>query len=175
MYCRSCTCYFKKQPASCEQKKALLCPRHRPPNAKSQTPYPWSNRLFELLLRSELVGVTTLALAAVGSTGRETGVALAADHLVAVELGGKSLERRLNDTTTETENKVQSRLLLDVVVGEGSAILELLASEDQSLLVRGNALLVLDLGLDIVDGVRGLDLEGDGLARQGLHENLHLD
>lgn len=60
--------------------------------------------------------------------------------------------------------------LLDVVVGESSAILELLTSEDQSLLVRGNALLVLDLGLDIVDGVRGLDLEGDGLARQGLHE-----
>ena len=60
--------------------------------------------------------------------------------------------------------------LLDVVVGESSAILELLTSEDQSLLVRGDALLVLDLGLDIVDGVRGLDLEGDGLARQGLHE-----
>jgi hypothetical protein len=32
------------------------------------------NRLFELLLRAELVGVTTLALAAVGSTGRETGL-----------------------------------------------------------------------------------------------------
>jgi hypothetical protein len=60
--------------------------------------------------------------------------------------------------------------LLDVVVGQGSAILELLTSEDQSLLVRGNALLVLDLGLDIVDRVGGLDLKGDGLARQGLHE-----
>ena len=35
-------------------------------------------------------------------------------------------------------------------------------------------LLVLDLGLDIVDGVRGLNLEGDGLAREGLDENLHL-
>ena len=34
-------------------------------------------------------------------------------------------------------------------------------------------LLVLDLGLDIVDGVRGLDLKGDGLAREGLDENLH--
>jgi hypothetical protein len=114
--------------------------------------------------------VTTLALAAVGGTRRKTSVALAADHLVAVELGGKSLERRLNDTTTEAEDQVEGRLLLDVVVGESSAILELLTSEDQSLLVRGNALLVLDLGLDIVDGVRGLDLEGDGLARQGLDE-----
>jgi hypothetical protein len=60
--------------------------------------------------------------------------------------------------------------LLDVVVAQGAAILELLASEDQSLLVRGNTLLVLDLGLDVVDGVGGLHLEGDGLARQGLHE-----
>ena len=34
--------------------------------------------------------------------------------------------------------------------------------------------LVLDLGLDIVDGVATLDLEGDGLPRQGLHEDLHL-
>ena len=60
--------------------------------------------------------------------------------------------------------------LLNVVIGEGAAVLELLAGEDQALLVRGNALLVLDLALHIVDGVRGLDLEGDGLARQGLNE-----
>ena len=49
-------------------------------------------------------------------TGWEAGVALSADHLLAVELGGKGLERWLDDTTTETENKVESRLLLDVVV-----------------------------------------------------------
>ena len=34
-------------------------------------------------------------------------------------------------------------------------------------------LLVLNLGLDIVDGVRRLHLEGDGLAREGLDEDLH--
>lgn len=44
-------------------------------------------------------------------------------------------------------------LLLDVVVAQGAAIFELLASEDETLLVRGNTLLVLDLGLDIVDSV----------------------
>ena len=54
--------------------------------------------------------------------------------------------------------------LLDVVVRQGAAILKLLASEDETLLVWGNALLVLDLALHIVDGVRGLNLEGDGLA-----------
>ncbi|KAF1361509.1 hypothetical protein EJ07DRAFT_47046, partial [Lizonia empirigonia] len=66
---------------------------------------------------------------------------------------------------TETEDQVESRLLLDVVVGESAAVLELLAGEDQALLVRGNALLVLDLGLDIVwSNVRRLHLEGDSLA-----------
>ena len=60
--------------------------------------------------------------------------------------------------------------LLDVVVGKGAAILKLLSSEDESLLIRRDSLLVLDLALHIVDGVRGLDLKGDGLARQGLNE-----
>ena len=59
---------------------------------------------------------------------------------------------------------MEGGLLLDVVVRKSAAVLELLASEDQALLVRGDALLVLDLGLDVVDGVGRLDLEGDGLA-----------
>merc|ERR1712008_479608 len=64
-------------------------------------------------------------------------------------------------------------LLLDVVVGQSPAILELLASEDQPLLVRGDALLVLDLGLDVLDGVGWLNLKSDGLSGEGLHEDLH--
>jgi hypothetical protein len=40
-----------------------------------------------------------------------TYVALAADGLVAVVLRGKGLERGLNDTTTETEDQVEGRLL----------------------------------------------------------------
>lgn len=54
--------------------------------------------------------------------------------------------------------------VIPTVVRKGPAVLELLSGEDQSLLVRGNTLLVLDLGLDIVDGVGGLNLEGDGLS-----------
>ena len=42
-------------------------------------------------------------------------------------------------------------------------------------LTRSRTFLVLDLGLDIVDGVAALDLEGDGLPCQRLHEDLHLD
>ncbi len=33
---------------------------------------------------------------------------------------------------------------------------------------------VLDFGFDILDGVAGLHLEGDGFTRQRFHKNLHL-
>lgn len=56
----------------------------------------------------------------------------------------------LGHATTEAEDQVEGRLLLDVVVGEGATILELLASEDETLLVWGNALLV----CGILDDVR---------------------
>merc|ERR1712062_388653 len=68
---------------------------------------------------------------------------------------------------------MEGALLLDVVVGESSSVLQLLASEDQSLLIWGDSLLVLDLGLDVLNGVRWLDLEGDGLPGEGLDEDLH--
>ena len=88
-----------------------------------------------------------MCASACASVVTKTYVALAADGLVAVVLGGKSLEGRLNDTTTETEHQVKSRLLLDVVVGESATIFELLSGEDEALLVWGDAFLVLDLGL----------------------------
>jgi len=68
---------------------------------------------------------------------------------------------------------VQCRLLLDVVIRKGAAVLELLASKDKPLLVRWNALLILDLCLHVIDGVTGLDIQRDGLAGQRLHEDLH--
>ena len=69
---------------------------------------------------------------------------------------------------------MERRLLLDVVVRERAAVLELLAREDEALLVRRDALLVLDLLLHVLDRVAGLDVQGDGLTRQGLNEDLHL-
>ena len=60
-----------------------------------------------------------------------------------------------------------------IVVREGAAVLELLAGKDEALLVGRDALLVLDLRLDIVNGIRRLDLKRDGLAGESLHKNLH--
>ena len=95
--------------------------------------------------------MSTLALSAVSGLGWETSVALAANHLVTLVGASKGGKRGLNldaaDTATaETEHEMEGGLLLDVVVRKSAAVLELLAGEDQSLLVGGNALLVLDLG-----------------------------
>jgi len=68
---------------------------------------------------------------------------------------------------------VKGGLLLDVVVLQCAAILELLAREDETLLVRWDALLVLDLRLHRLNGVGALNLQGDGLASERLHEDLH--
>ena len=88
-------------------------------------------------------------------------------------LSSESLDEDLH-TTSESENEMESGLLLDVVVGEGSAVLELLTGEDESLLIWGNTFLVLDLSLDVFDSVCWLDIEGDGLTSEGLNEDLHL-
>ena len=92
-----------------------------------------------------------------------------------LEGDGLSSERLDEDlhATAETEHQVESGLLLDVVVGEGATILELLSSKDKALLIGRNTFLVLDLGLDVVNGVRWLDLEGDSLSSERLDENLH--
>ena len=66
---------------------------------------------------------------------------------------------------------MKRRLLLNVIIGECTSILELLTSKD---CVRWlNLVLVLDLGFDVFDGVRWLDIESDGLACECLHKNLH--
>merc|ERR1712114_99608 len=68
---------------------------------------------------------------------------------------------------------MESGLFLDVVVRESSAVLQLFASEDQTLLVWGDTLLVLDLCLHILNGVARLHLQGDGLPCEGLDKDLH--
>lgn len=65
---------------------------------------------------------------------------------------------------------MQSRFLLDVIVGESTSILELLSGENQTLLIRRNAFLILNLRLDIIDSVARLNLESDGLASEGLDD-----
>jgi hypothetical protein len=89
---------------------------------------------------------------------------LSADHSLTVECSGKSGQRGIEHTTTQAKHEVEGRLLLDIVIREGAAVLQLLAREDQTLLIRGDTLLVLDLLLNVINSVTGLDIESDGLA-----------
>jgi len=89
--------------------------------------------------------------------------------------GGEGLLLALLATSSQAEDEMEGRLLLDVVVGQSATILELLASEDQTLLVGRDALFVLDFGFDIFDGIARLDLKSDGLPRESLNKNLHLE
>jgi len=91
-----------------------------------------------------------------------------------IEGNGLARQRLHKDlhTTAETQNQVEGRLFLNIVVGQGTTVLELLTSEDETLLIRGNSFLILDLRLDIVDGIRRLDIKSDGFTRQSFHENL---
>ena len=61
---------------------------------------------------------------------------------------------------------------MDVVVAQSPSIFKLFTRKDKALLIRGYAFLILDFGLDIVDGIAGLDLEGDGLASEGLDKTI---
>ena len=75
--------------------------------------------------------------------------------------------------SSESEDQVQGRLLLNVIVREGSAILKLLSSEDQSLLIGWNSFLILYLGLHVLNCVRWFDIESDSFASECLDEDLH--
>merc|ERR1711896_13093 len=75
--------------------------------------------------------------------------------------------------SAQTKHKVQCRLLLDVVVLQCASIFELLAGEDEALLVWGDTLLVLDLGLHSFNCVGAFHLQCDGFAGESLHEDLH--
>merc|ERR1712202_126611 len=81
-----------------------------------------------------------------------------------VDVEREGLDQDLHGSATKTKDEMEGGLLLDVVVREGAAILELLSGEDQTLLIGRDALLVLDLGLHVLNRIRRVDVERDGLA-----------
>ena len=75
---------------------------------------------------------------------------------------GKTAKRKQNSNEKEGENKE--------VTNNG---IETLQCYHQLLRLVFLTLLVLDLLLHILDGVAGLDIKSDGLASEGLDEDLH--
>jgi len=121
--------------------------------------------LLEFLLRPKLARVTTCPFAAVRGTRGKTSVALATDLLITLVLRSKDLHGWFNDATTKTKDEMKSGLLLDIVITQCSSVFKLLSSENETLLVRRNSFLILNFCFDIVDRVRGLNLESDRLSR----------
>merc|ERR1711953_78272 len=68
---------------------------------------------------------------------------------------------------------MEGGFLLDVVVAQGATVFQLLTSEDETLLIWWNSFFILDLGFHVVNRVAWLNLQCDGLASQGLDEDLH--
>ena len=146
--------------------------------------------------------VSRRRLAFAGPAGSPPCNGVRALHLQSNGLPREGLHEDLH-ATAETEDEVESRLFLDVVVRKRTAVLELLACEDEPLLVRRDPLLVLDLSfhvelfghltssaLLILDAnslsslilillsrcrwCRSFDLEGDGFSSERLNKDLHL-
>lgn len=78
--------------------------------------------------------------------------------------------RKRFHTTTKAKNEMEGGLLLDVVIGKSASVFELLSSKNQTLLIRGNTFLVLNLTLHSLDRIRTLDIESDGLTSKSLRE-----
>lgn len=60
--------------------------------------------LLDLLLGTQVVGVPALLLAAVDGAGVQAGVALAADHLVAVVLLGQLAQGGFDDSPSQAQH-----------------------------------------------------------------------
>jgi len=86
---------------------------------------------------------------------------------------GQRLDEDLHGTTSESQDKVEGGLFLDVVVRKRARVFQLLPSEDESLLFRRNAFFVLNLGFDICDGIIWFNIKSDRFTGQGLDEDLH--
>ena len=123
--------------------------------------------------------MTALSLSAVGCFWWKSNVTLSANHLLSFVLSGESGECGFDldlshTTSSKSEDEMESGLLLDVVVGEGSSVFKLLSGKDESLLIRWDSFFILNLSLDVFNGVSRLDVKSDCLARQGLDKNLHI-
>ncbi|MMZ62232.1 hypothetical protein D1872_244310 [compost metagenome] len=85
-------------------------------------------------------------------------------------MDGEAFQGRI---VADSQYQMQCGVLLNVIVRQGTAILQLLPGKNQPLLVDGNALFIGYLLLHHFYGVRRLHIQGYGLAGQSLNVNGH--
>jgi len=76
-------------------------------------------------------------------------------------------------SAAKTQDQMQSRFFLNVVVGQRATVFQLLAGKNQTLLIGRNALFVLNLLLDLLNVVARLDVERNRLSCECFDKDLH--
>ena len=61
-------------------------------------------------------------------------------------------------SSSKTKDKVEGGFLLNVVIWQGASIFQLFPCKNQALLVWRDSFFILDLGLDIINGIAGLNI-----------------
>merc|ERR1711957_102344 len=87
-------------------------------------------------------------------------------------LSSECLHKDLH-SSSETEDQMKSGFLLDVIIAQGTSVFQLLSSKDETLLIRRNSFLILDLGLDIINGIGWFNIQSDGLSSKCFDKDLH--
>lgn len=77
-------------------------------------------------------------------------------------------------STSESEHEMDCRLLLYVVVCDGTTVLELFTSENETLLIRWYPFLVLYFTFHILDTITLTYVDGDCFTSQCFYKYLHL-
>uniref|UniRef100_A0AC34GU41 Uncharacterized protein n=1 Tax=Panagrolaimus sp. ES5 TaxID=591445 RepID=A0AC34GU41_9BILA len=73
----------------------------------------------------------------------------------------------------KTENKMEGRFFLDIVIRKSTSIFKLFSSKDKTLLIWRDSFFILDLSFYIFNGIRTFNFKGDSFAGKGLDEDLH--
>jgi hypothetical protein len=79
----------------------------------------------------------------------------------------------LLSSSSQTKQKIQCGLLLNVIVKRSAVVFQLLTREDQTLLVRRDTFLILNFLFDVIDSIELLDIKSDGRTSKCLHKDLH--
>jgi len=84
-------------------------------------------------------------------------------------LHGQSFHEDLH-ATAQAQRRVKGVLLVDVSARQRPLPFELFSNEDQTLLLRRDAFIVLDLGFHVVERVERLDIQSYGFAPHAQHQ-----
>jgi hypothetical protein len=88
-------------------------------------------------------------------------------QFIKLEYDGTIQRKHYLQPPSQAQHQMQRALFLNVVVRQTTTVLQLLPREDQALLIRRNAFLILDLLFHPIDRVGWFCFQGDGLASQG--------